>query len=93
LNDGRYINEKQFCLAMQSVESYQTKENFTNFVLKIFKRYDQDKDDVLSLDEFKLMMDKYEDKNLKDQELAVLYKSIASVPSKGITYDDLLKYT
>ena len=54
---------------MQSVETYQTKENFANFVYKIFRRYDQDKDDFLSWDEFKTMMDKYEDKNLKNEEL------------------------
>ena len=40
--DGKYIDEKSFVLAMQSVEQYQNQENNKMFLNKLFKRFDKD---------------------------------------------------
>ena len=42
------ISEDRFCEVMGKIDKYINKDNYSRFVLKIFKRHDSDKDDLLN---------------------------------------------
>ena|SRR3990167_5117145 len=42
------ISEERFCEVMSKIDKYINKDNYSRFVLKIFKRHDADKDDLLN---------------------------------------------
>ena len=44
------ISEERFCEVMSKIDKYINKDNYSRFVLKIFKRHDADKDDLLNKD-------------------------------------------
>lgn len=48
LTDFKYITEKKFIQAMESIEEYQSAENNFVFITKLFKRFDIDKDNYLN---------------------------------------------
>ena len=94
------ISEERFCEVMSKIDKYINKDNYSRFVLKIFKRHDADKDDLLNKDsmgisdlDFTTLMRNFQDPNLTDKDIQDIYNSMLkdSKNQEGIDFNAFLK--
>lgn len=87
------INEEKFCEVMNKIDRYINKDNYSRFVLKIFKRHDSDKDDLLNKENFTTLMRNFQDPNLTDKDINDIYGSMLkdSKSPDGIDFNAFLK--
>lgn len=69
-----------------SIEQYLTDETVERFMLKIFRRHDQDKDGFLNMGEFVILMKNFGDENLTLDDITSIYNDIKET-EQGIDYE------
>ena len=86
------ITEDKFVEVMSKIDKYINAENYSRFVMKIFKRHDTDKDDLLNKENFTQLMKNFQDPNLTEKDIQDIYNSMLKDPQqKGIDYQSFLK--
>ena len=73
-----------------SIEQYLTEDTVERFMLKVYRRHDQDKDSFLNFHEFSNLIKNFGDESLTTDDIQSIYNDIKE-SEQGIDYEAFKK--